>query len=349
MFCLNYSLSGARALWHNAVAVPKIIFDEHLRMASARQLKALLFMLSKEEENVSEEELALFLGCEAEDVVDIMEYWFANGIVSKDNVKNELKRTAPPAPAQTSNVTKVSLVVDEKTNEKPVTKVLSAPSLSPKDVVARANEDENVSSLLNAAQGVLCRTISLNEQGMLINMIDYYGLKPEIILMILDYARSVGKDNFRYISTIAKNWGDEGIDSIEEAERKLADIASSDSAWKEYCRLAELTYKTPTLKQSQRINKWLKEWEMTMEVVAQAVERAKDAQPSRFTEYVDGILAKWHRLGIKTLADIEEKEINDTKKPQPKRGSKEGITSQASYNVDEIDENSFLETLNFGG
>ena len=39
--------------------------------------------------------------------------------------------------------------------------------------------------------------------------------------MLLQYASSIGKGNMRYIEKTGIRWSDEGIDSLELAERKI--------------------------------------------------------------------------------------------------------------------------------
>ena len=74
---------------------------------------------------------------------------------------------------------------------------------------------EKLKNLVNEAQKVLGRTISLAEQAIIINMVNYYELKPEVVLMILEYYKNEKQKgmsiSFSYINAIAKNWSDEGI------------------------------------------------------------------------------------------------------------------------------------------
>lgn len=345
---MNYALSTARGLWNNTVAVPKIILEQHLKFASARQLKALLYMLSSGEETVSSGELASFLCCEAEELEDIMEYWFACGVVSRDQQTHMLAEQQKPEP---SGGLRLKLELPELPAEPlKITKVMSVPRLSPKDVVNRGNEDASIAGLLREGQSVLCRTISHSEQEMLINMVDYYGLRPEVILMILAYAKGVGKANTRYILSMAKNWGDEGIDSVARAEQKLEEIALCDERWKTVCAIAELPMKTPTAKQRECTDRWLTQWGFCADLVGRAFDIAKDNEIKKTFPYVNKILQNWHENGIKTLSDLAKSEERQEKKtPATSSGGKGRITSEASYDIHQIEAESFAETLKFGG
>lgn len=353
---MNYYVSMPGNCWKNAVVIPRFILEDHLRLVTAKQLKALLYIFSSNAENVSSEKLALFVGCDIEEIDDIMEYWVTTGIINRDGTysqpvmipapqKDEKRRDDEKQPK------KVKMKMTGASEETAVaTRVLDAPRLSPKDVVTRANEDKGVAGLLKESQNVLCRTISHSEQEMLVNMIDYYGLKPEVVLMILDYAKSVGKANTRYISAVAKNWGDEEIDTVAKAAEKLDEIAVNDKRWNEICEIAELPKKHPTAKQSEFVEKWLVEWGFSLEMLSKAFEMAKDNEVKKAFPYVNKILLSWFEKGIKSLSDIVSDEEKYASKQEKKVKSQKGrITSEPTYDIDEIDKDSFLETLNFGG
>lgn len=344
---MDYALSTARSLWNNTVAVPKLILDQHLKFASARQLKALLYMLASQNETVSSEELAGFLCCGEEELEDIMEYWFASGVVCRDNTGQPAKEQDKPRPPKNLRLKLEAPALPAEPAK--VTKVLDVPRLTPKDIVNRGNEEPRIAGLLAEAQCVLCRTISHGDQEMLVNMVDYYGLKPEVILMILAYAKGVGKANTRYILKMAKNWGDEGIDSVEQAEHKLEEIARCDERWKIICAIAELPVKTPTSKQREYTDCWMGKWGFSSQLISRAFEIAQDNEIKKAFPYVNKILQNWFDSGIKTLLDLEKSEQNGKTQQKSRASGKGRITSDASYNIKQIEEESFAETLKFGG
>lgn len=357
---MNYALSTARCLWKTTVAVPKLIFDKHLKFASARQLKVLLFMLAGEADSYTSVELAQFLCCTSEELEDCMEYWFACGVVSRDQTENAVQQLPTITVKEDAPVVqpKLQVKLQSPTPELPVptvTKVLDVPRLSPRDVISRGNEDPKIASLLQETQSVLCRSISHSEQEMLINMVDYYGLKPEVILMILAYTKKVDKANTRYILSIAKNWGDEGIDTMERAEEKLEEIALCDEKWKTICTIAEMPKKSPSPKQREFTLQWLTTWHFSAEMIGHAFEIAKDNEIKKTFPYVNKILATWFEKNIKTLSELAKSEtehdkgIKSGRAPAPYRSEKGKITSAPSYDINEIEQSLLQETLHFGG
>lgn len=349
---MNYSLSSSRSLWSSTVAVPKQIVEKHLKMAGARQLKALLYLLSSAHEAVSAAELADFLCCGEAELEESMAYWVACGVLCPQG--EDVQQAQAPAQAlpekEQATVHFAMQPPRAETAEPPViTKVLEAPRLRPQDILNRGREDCRIAGLLNEAQSVLCRSISHSEQEMLVNMVDYYGLKPEVVLMILTYAKSVGKTNTRYLLSMAKDWGDEGIQSMEQAEQKLEEIALCDSQWQTVCQIAELPSKTPTAKQREYTLRWLHQWQVAPELLQRAFEIAKDNEIKKAFPYVDKILLNWRDKQITNLAQLaklEEQKAAKSGEPIYKKGR---ISTKASYDIHQIEEESFTETLNFGG
>ena len=50
---------------------------------------------------------------------------------------------------------------------------------------------------------------------------DTDGLPVGVIIMLMQYAVSVGKGNIKYIEKMAISWANEEIDTVEKAENKI--------------------------------------------------------------------------------------------------------------------------------
>lgn len=346
---MNYSVSQAGILWKDGVfPVPCAIVSDYLNMASGKQIKALLLVLNNFGRPLPGAQLAEKLKITEEELSEIMDFWICQGIVLTDGAcpvqqpiimsfgKGELSGAVEAVRKEESPSVAVHT---ERTKLKP----LDVPRLTHKDIVARCSEDDSIRFLLNEAQLSLGRSISVGEQEMLVNMVDYYGLLPEVILMILDYAKSVKKVNITYISAIAKNWGEEGIDTLEKAEEKLNQIGSAACKWNKICVFGGLPQKSPTVKQMEYVTAWTVEMGFQMDVIEHAFEIAKNNEIKRAVPYVNGILTKWNKLSLRTLSDVLSYENGQN---QQRSGD---ISTERTYDIDEIDRDSILETLNFGG
>ncbi|MDE6412561.1 MAG: DnaD domain protein [Eubacterium sp.] len=328
---MDYSIVPIGGIWANgAFNVPIAIVDKYIKLASEYQLKALLIILSANGKS-SSPEIAKKLGITASDAEEIMEFWIEEGAVVADGME--------------AKVVPATVPIEELKAEKPSKKIqITAPVLTPHDIVQAAQENEEIADLLNESQVVLGRTLSHNEREMLVNMVDFYGMKAEIVLMILQYWRSVNeKENSRakgvaYVLKIAQNWLDEGIDTIEAAEEKLMQLEKSNKLWKEVAALAGIEHKKPTIKQGEMVLGWSNDF--SFELISAAIEQMKENTASPSLPYVDKILKAWKKKGIKTLSDVE-KESKEFEKSKAEKKSKaeDKIEGAPSYDLNEIMKN----------
>lgn len=316
---MDYRIAPFANIWSNGIFnVPNDVVDKYLKLASEYQLKALLFVLRNGGQSTSAQ-IAKALGQTAGDIDDLMELWLDEGVMSADGQAPVIEHKS----------------VSEKTEVKIVRETLSAPRLTPKDVVNILRENESISFLLNEAQVILGRTISHAEQEMLINMVNYYGLKVEVIMMILEFYRSEkerGKSiGIAYVNAMAKNWADEGINSISDAEAKLQDIARSDRLWNEVVAITGIRHRRPTVKQREMVNGWFNDFDITM--ITLAADMMKENIPEPKLNYMNTIIKKWKRNGITTPEQVQAEQEAFEKSKSDKASDK--LQSTPTYNLEE--------------
>ena len=330
---MEYGIAPFGEIWKGGVFnVPAALTDKYIKLASEYQLKALLLILSSNGKS-SSAPIAKKLGLTASDVQELMEFWIAEGVVFTDGKAAEQIVSLPKTETETA--------VEEKKEVKKVT--LTAPVLTPKDIVSAARENPEIGELLNEAQRVLGRTISHSESEMIVNMVNFYGMKSEVVLMILEYCRGLKeKDKNRaigtaYILQIARNWMEEGIETIAEAEEKLKALEKSDRIWHEISAMAGIMHKKPTVKQREMVLSWNSDF--SIEMISIAIDRMKENTDSPKLSYVDKILKSWKTKGISTPAAVaeESEQFAKSKEKSSNTGKKTGeISRKPTYDIEKI-------------
>ncbi len=320
---MNYRVMPFGSIWNNGIFnVPNDLTDKYLKMASEYQLKALLFIL-RNGGRADTPSIAKALGQTASDIDALLEFWVEEGVICTDT--------------QTQPLT-ISYEAKEILQKKaePVKETLSAPRLTPKDIVAFSRENESIAFLLSDAQRVLGRTISHAEQEMLVNMVNYYGLKAEVVLMILEFYRSEkerGKSiGISYVNAMAKNWSEEGINSIADAEAKLQDIARSDRLWNEIVAITGIRHRRPTAKQREMIDGWFKDYDIAMVTMASDIMKENTAEPS--LAYINKILKQWKKKDITSPAQVQAEQAAFAKSKENKKSDK--LKSRPSYDLEKV-------------
>lgn len=320
---MDYRVMPFDNVWSNGIFnVPNDLADKYLKLASEYQLKALLYIL-RNGGQASSSMIAKALGQTASDIDDLLEFWVEENIIAVDGQKVNV-------------LPKVEEKPKEQEKKKAIRETLSAPRLTPKDIVVFSREDETIRFLLSEAQTVLGRTISHAEQEMLVNMVHYYGLRVEVILMILEFYRGEkerGKSiGISYVNSMAKNWAEEGINSIADAENKLQDIARSDRLWNEIVAVTGIRHRRPTAKQREMIDTWFRDF--NIEMITLAADIMKENIPEPSLAYINKILKEWKKKEIFSPAQAQAEQEAFTKSKTKKNSDK--LKSKPSYNLEKI-------------
>lgn len=327
-----YQIVPVGNVWQDGmVAVPKKVATDYIKLASEYQLKALLLILSNNAPCDSKY-VAKVLGCTEADATDFLEFWVEEGVLSCDGVVNaqptaESKAVVEPPKKEEAKTVKVK-------------EAIPVPKLNPSDIVTMCRDNRELTELIHHAQEVFGRTISHIEQELVINMVTYYGLPCDVVLVILEYyktekakGRAIGTS---YIGTMAKNWSEEGIVTLEAADERLRMLEASDRLWSEIVAVSGIKHRNPTIKQREMINRWSEDFDMQMITIACDIMKENTDKPT--LKYVDSVLKNWKKKGIFTPEAVaeEEKEFHSKKEQKNKSAIDE------TYDIDEINRRAML-------
>lgn len=322
--------------YRNMFPVPVSLVDENIRLASVVQLKVILYFFrhSMAGESVKIEETAKALFLDEADVADALIFWRERGVVvcPEDSVEGTDEREPlngkimpqvpqPEPPRETPQLH----VVPELPISKP----------SHEQVAARLKECEQFRELFSEAQLKLGKTIGYDGQSILIMLHDSYGLPMEVILMLLEYAKSLGKTSYSYIAKLGKKWSELEIDTIEGAEQYITEQTGTDALWREFQELSGVKNSKPTVKQRRFFNMWRAEYGFGADMIEVAYEISIDRTEKMSLEYMDKVLKSWHDSGIRTPSDVaaEHDKWVKAKANSPKKDNSKPESS-ASYDLD---------------
>lgn len=335
---MDYSLDIG--MWNQVFAVPCALVDRHLKLAGREQLQVLLFALRHAGEGFSPESISRDLGMTADQALDSLEYWCDRGLLSQSGqtllpVPQAGGMTAenPAQPSAPSGQEAAPQVQDEKP-ALPQRRRLIKPD--GEHLTARLAESENVRYLLQEAEATLGKTISPAMSALLLTITDDYGLPAEVTVMLLHYAQEIGRTGTSYIDSVARDWAESGIFSLEAAEEKLQLLTRARLAWGKVSAAAGLTKRSPSKSEEERACRWVYEWGFSQEMLESAYEACVDHTGKFSAAYMDKVLTGWHGLGIHDRAALEKhKQAAPNKKEA--RGS-----AEKSYDIDELEQLSSL-------
>ena len=329
-------------VWGSVFAVPSVVVDEHLKIASAYQLKVLLYLLKNNSTTMDENTIGDALNMHPDDVKDSLSFWVERKVISVSEDK-----IAPVKPAETVtesfSVTTVMSEEEPKKSKRPMSRPTRP---EPGYVIKRLGSDPGLAMLMDEAQRIFGRMLSNAEAGTLVMLMDTDGLPVDVILMLLQYCADNGKGTMRYVEKIGIEWGSEGVNTIDLAEAKIRSLTESYSCYNRVATTFGMkNVGSPTKKQLSLANQWVSTWSFSEDMLRLAYERCVDSKGELNMDYINGILKKWYMAGWKNPDDIEKEESESPKKSMKKATKKKSnaLESDASYDIDEYEKKSIFD------
>lgn len=335
-------------MWNGVFAVPNIVTDQHLKLASGLSVKVLLLLLRRAG-NAEPREMAQLLGQSVSDIQDAVNYWIAQGILAEagapvleyEKLPAEPQEVAQPVlpvnPAQVELTVfpAVSAAAPERPSSDEPRRVTtlssSRPRLTTQEINELASQDKNITYLLQETQSVLGKPLTPVASSTMASLYSYTGMQPDLILMLVHYCVSIGKDNMRYIEKVADSWVEKGIDSHEKAEAEILRLTQSDQMENKIKSAFGIYDRTLVPSEKAFIQAWIKEYGQDMPLIQLAFERAVEIKGKLSFAYINGILSNWHAKGVTTTAQAMA-EIKDNR---PAKVKSQGKSS--SYDIGELE------------
>lgn len=320
--------------WGTIFPVPNCVVDEDIRLASENQLKVLLYILRNNGDNLTEKSVGEQLNIAEGDVKDAVSFWVDRGVLTSqgDIPQGEKEEKQIETPAEIMK------------KPRPLSRVQKPDSIF---VSRRINEDNDLATLVQETQVILGKPISNGDTATLVMLHDTDGLPCDVLLMLIQYCHSIGKDNMRYIEKMAVGWASEEITTIERAEEKISNLEKYGEAWNRVALIFGIQNSgSPTKAQQENANRWINEWHFSDEMLREAYERCVNKKNSFNITYTNGILKNWNKQNISSLKELKEYEEKSRKKSSENNGNngnKGDNNPQVSYDIDKYEEFSMFD------
>ena len=305
-------------LWGAVFSVPAVVVDKYMKLASAEQIRTLLWVLRHAAEQPTTEQAAEALRYSEDNVREYVAFWQQNEILQTD---------APSVPVPPKQMVEQTKPEKQTLPDLPENKPTAA------EILARAKESPELEFLFQEAQKKFSRTIGYDGQCTLLLMHDRYGLPVEVILMIIEYCAEVRKTSNAYIAAMGKSWAQEEIDTIEKAEEKIGELHRCGKLWKELASMAGLTAPNPTTVQSEYLRAWSTELGYGADMIFLAYEEMANHCNKLSFAYMNKVLRNWHGKGLKNAQDVAE----DNRRFREKK-TQDDDQPPASYDINEMEQ-----------
>lgn len=296
---MKYSLNAGE--WNSVFAVPSGVVDKYIKLAGGNSLKLLLFLLRHGGEEFSEEQLNTALGFrERGELEDAALFWIQRGVIRYDNGADG---GLAPASARDAEAP-----VEEKPAAKPKA-VIKPVSVSSGEVADRIRSDKELGMLYAEAERLYARPLRQRENQLVISLVDHYGLPAGVALMLLNYCFKAGKTSPGYIQTVAADWSEEEINTIELANARILSLEKQNGVEERLREAMEMKTKL-SVQMRRYIKKWTEEWGFDEQMIMLAYEKTVDNIKEWKPEYANRILESWNGAGIRTPEAVEKADLS---------------------------------------
>lgn len=341
---MEYSLNAGE--WNKVFAVPSSVVDKYIKLASGNALKLLLYLMRHGGESFTAEILRSELGFEElGELEDAALFWVQRGIIRTNSGKNSIKLSAASSETITENLPEENL---SSAPAKRTIQKVKPPVVSSGEIAKSSKNSPEMKALFEAAENLFGRMLQPSDRETISNLTGYYGLPCDVALMLIGYCTNLKekhgkKISANYISSVAQNWSNEEIMTVQLADEKIRSLEKQSSIEDRICQALGLTSK---LSANIRgfIKIWAVDWGFGEDMIMLAYEKTVDSTGKWSPSYANKILESWKNAGITTPRDAEKadeefKKANISKKPAAP--AKRPVTTTAAKNSS-LDIDSFM-------
>ncbi|MBR4720805.1 MAG: DnaD domain protein [Clostridia bacterium] len=297
--------------------VPFDFIENHLPRANATFVKIYIYllMLCEKKETKSFKEIAETLDILESDLVNALEYWQGKGLIFADgeniffgkvSVPHELPQKADDFKEDVSETQNIATTI---------------------------SENPELSDMFMLAQEILGKTITESDMQTIYWLYQDLKMPIEVILLLIEYCVSKGKNRISYIEKVAVSWNEMGLNNVEAVTNYLKSEEQKTGFLYSVRRLMGIADRNLSQIEEQYLTKWHNEFMMSEEMIALAYEYCIIQTAKLSFPYMDKIITRWHTEGITTVADAE----TDNKKFKNRIRSKETAFSDNKYDSDSLE------------
>ena len=319
----------------DSTVVSNYFIDEYMKDANDAQLKIYLYLLRMMNAHLatSVSDIADKFNHTEKDVIRALKYWEKHHLLDLDFDENKILvgihirdlenpsagscRTAAstfvPMPASMPSVP-VNGAQSMPPQAMPLGSITAIPTQDPEsasafekpvysaDQLREFKNRQDTAQLLFIAESYIGKPLTPSEMKTILYFTDVLHFSDDLIDYLLQYCVERGKKDFKYIERVAVNWAEEGITTPRQAQKAATRYDKN-----VYAIMNELGKSgTPTSKELEYINRWVKEYGFSSDIIFEACQRTVMATDRHRFEYAEGILSSWKSQNVHHKSDIHK-------------------------------------------
>lgn len=307
---------------HGVTVVSNQFIDRFLPEANGEFVKVYLLLLRQASEGgeLSVSRMADVLNNTEKDVLRALKYWEKMKLLRLEY--NRDKKLAGIILLE-AGISEAAMTAEEDfPAQKEETKEEQITEKKPVDLQA-LQSDEEFCQLLYLAGRYTSKNLTPRECDVLANLYGSVGMSAELLEYLIEYCVSNGHKSMRYIETVALDWNDRGIKTVEQAKAETVMGGKNTYA---VLKAFGISGRNPAAGERAMIDQWFRDYGFSVEVVLEACDRTMRTIHQPSFEYADRILQDWKKKGIrekKDIAKLDERPVKGTEDGKKRPGRKD--------------------------
>ena len=205
---------------------------------------------------------------------------------------------AKPAETQGDDKNITNSVVEQKEEKK--TPKVRMYQVDLEYVSKRMSEDKNIAYLMEMADNLYERMTSTNDKSVLLSIHEYYGMPIEVIIMMMQYLKSVNRCYTGSIKQMADKWWKKEIFDLNSADKEIKRLEAGKASAVKIQKIIGDCH-SPTEQEINTAELWIDQWKLSEELIRFAYETCVNSIGKYNPGYMKKIVESWHNKGITTV------------------------------------------------
>lgn len=341
----------------NSTALSNRFIDDYMKDANDAQLKVYLYLLRMMNAHMatSISDIADKFNHTEKDVIRALKYWEKHHLLDLDFDENKIligihiRDLDNPSAGNRRSSASTFVPVPASAPPEPVNaaQTVSAQTIPFAKPVYSADQlrefktRQDTAQLLFIAESYIGKPLTPSEMKTILYFTDVLHFSDDLIDYLLQYCVEKGKKDFKYIERVAVNWAEEGITTPKQAQKAATRYDKN-----VYAIMNELGKSgAPTSKELEYINRWIKEYGFSTDIIFEACQRTVLATDRHRFEYAEGILSSWksqnvhHKSDIHKIDDLyQQRRRNASSERSRQPGNRFNQFAQNSYDFDALEQ-----------
>jgi DnaD/phage-associated family protein len=324
-------------------SISNLFLDHYMPGANGEYVKVYLYLLralNQPDTELSVARMADALDDTESDILRALKYWEKQGILKLEcdhaNVLQGIYLCDIPVPGRAANTTGAAASA-AGASEGSATSLRK--SYSREELAAFAQQEE-CRRLIFVCEQYMKKTLSPMEIEIIFAFYDQLHFSTDLIEYLVEYCACKGSRSIHYIETVALAWAEAGITTVAMAKEHTTTYTRNTFS---IMKAFGINDRNPVESEVAYIEKWLRSYDFTLDLVLEACKRTMDRLHKPNFEYADSILQSWSDKKVHNLDDVKALDMEHQKRSSKKRPASSarptGFTNfqQREYDFEELE------------